>query len=142
MEMQSPTTLNQTTPPHKSSAYDIVLLFMLRSLQEKLSPHYHHLQCIWKPVFQLSLRKGIPTSPSLNIHFPWERKGPRFPFLGRAVTLEMILHMSYLLCWGRGKSPFFPSCVLVAGLIVKLTQNQINRGKIQFDYMHTGKQGR
>ena len=40
-------------------------------------------------------------------------------------------HHSLLLGWG--KSLFLPSCVLVAELIVKLTHDQINRRKTQFN---------
>ena len=52
-EMQSPTSLNQIRPHHKSYA----LSLMLSSLQEELWPSNHNVQCVWKQVFHLSLRK-------------------------------------------------------------------------------------
>ena len=44
------------------------------------------------------------------------------------------MHVFHILkCQGWGKSPFFPSCVLMPELVIKLTQDEINKRKIQFN---------
>lgn len=44
----------------------------------------------------------------------------------------------YECCWGGGDCPLYLSLVLMARLIIKLTQDQINRRKKQFNMSHVG----
>ena len=84
-------TWSRLSPSTRARPMTFASFLMLKyPLWEELRPYCLNLQCMWKHVFQLSLRKRIPTS-LFWIFIPIQNKRPLLPFVGDAMTLEMIL---------------------------------------------------
>ena len=75
----------------RATPMTFALFLTLRSLQEELRPYCHNLQGTWKRVLHLSLCKRIPPLP-FEYSSTSEIKGPRFPWFGGSISLEMIPH--------------------------------------------------
>ena len=74
---------------------------MLRSLQEMLRPYYCNLQCMWKYVFQLSLRKRIPSFAFWIFipHLKWKVPASGTPWLWKWFLMVSYLLQIYLTLW-------------------------------------------